>query len=81
MVYGNVINSAWRPIDRFEGGMHAPQPVSIELHTSGLLAAETYIVRREYIHRMDDSDLDFAEFLRNGKTLFLSGYGGFSTLE
>ena len=56
--------------DRFEGEMYARQAVSIEMYDGGRLTAETYIVRPEYVDRLEEAEWDFSEFLCNGKSSF-----------
>ena len=45
------------------------------------LNEKTYVMRPDHIHRLEESDWDFAEFLRTGKTRFQSGYRSFTALE
>jgi hypothetical protein len=41
---------------------------------------QAYVVRLEYIHRLDEAQWGFAEFLRNAKAGFQSVYGSFRAL-
>lgn len=47
--------SAWDRLDRFEGEMYARRTVSIEMGCGGRLTAETYIVRPEYVDRLEEA--------------------------
>jgi gamma-glutamylcyclotransferase (GGCT)/AIG2-like uncharacterized protein YtfP len=81
MVYVDVSDSAWTRLDRFEGSMYVRRPVTVEVADGGRSAAETYVVRPEYIDRLGAGQWDFAEFLRNGKSRFQAGYEGYRVLE
>jgi len=61
--------------------MYARQAVSIEMYDGGRLTAETYIVRQEYVDRLEKTEWDFSEFLSNGKPKFRAGYVGYNSLE
>jgi len=45
------------------------------------LNEKTYVMRPDHIHRPEESDWDFVEFLRTGNTRFQSGYRSFTALE
>jgi gamma-glutamylcyclotransferase (GGCT)/AIG2-like uncharacterized protein YtfP len=80
VVYLNVPASAWERLDRFEGEMYARRTVSIEMDSGGRLAAETYIVRPEYVDRLEEAEWDFSEFLNSGKSKFRAGYVGYHSI-
>ena len=81
VLYLNVPASAWERLDRFEGEMYARRTVSIEMDSGGRLAAETYIVRPEYVNRLEKAEWDFSEFLSSGKSKFRAAYVGYHSLE
>jgi gamma-glutamylcyclotransferase (GGCT)/AIG2-like uncharacterized protein YtfP len=81
VVHLDVPASAWERLDRFEGEMYARQAVSIEMDDGGRLTAETYIVRPEYIDRLEEAEWNFSEFLSSGKSKFRAGYVGYHSLE
>jgi len=80
VVYQNVPASAWERLDRFEGEMYARRAVSIEMDGGGRLTAETYIVRPEYLDRLEEAEWDFSEFLSSGKSKFRAGYVGYHSI-
>ena len=80
VVYHSVPASAWERLDRFEGELYARRRVQIELNDGTALRADAYVVKPEYLDRLEPSEWDFAEFLRNGKVRFQSHYKGFRTL-
>jgi gamma-glutamylcyclotransferase (GGCT)/AIG2-like uncharacterized protein YtfP len=80
VLYQNVPASAWDRLDRFEGEMYARRTVSIEMDSGGRLAAETYIVRPEYVDRLEEAEWDFSEFLNSGKSKFRAGYVGYHSI-
>ena len=80
VVYLDLPDADWERLDRFEGRMYARRRVSIETDDEGRLTAETYIVRPEYLGRLGESEWDFQEFLRNGKSEFRAGYAGYRSI-
>ncbi|UCF81927.1 MAG: gamma-glutamylcyclotransferase [Desulfobacteraceae bacterium] len=80
VVYRNVPGSAWERLDRFEGEMYARQLVQIDLNNGATLLAATYVVQPEFLGHLDQSDWDFADFLRNGKASFQRHYKGYQSL-
>lgn len=80
VVYWNVPPSAWERLDRFEGEMYDLRAVEIELKDGTTLPAATYVVRPEFLDRLESSDWEFAKFLRNGKGGFRKHYPGYRSL-
>lgn len=80
VVYRNVPNSAWDRLDRFEDEMYARQLVQIELNDGTTLLAATYVVSPEFLDHLEQSEWDFADFLRNGKAKFQRHYKGYQSL-
>ncbi|NTV43714.1 MAG: gamma-glutamylcyclotransferase [Syntrophobacteraceae bacterium] len=80
VVYRNVPDSAWERLDRFEGEMYAREHVQIELNDGTILLAATYVARPEFLDHLDQSDWDFADFLRRGKESFQKHYKGYESL-
>jgi gamma-glutamylcyclotransferase (GGCT)/AIG2-like uncharacterized protein YtfP len=74
VLYRDVPDPAWDRLDRFEGEMYARRVVRIEQSDGAALPAATYVVRQEFLDRLDQSDWDFAGFLRNGKASFQKHY-------
>lgn len=70
-LYQDLPDSAWASLDRFEGEMYAREQVQVALEEGTLLdtllQAEVYVVRSEFLHRLDSMDWDFAAFLARYK--------------
>ena len=79
VVYLNVPDSAWERLERFEGEMYARQVVGVELKDGARLRAETYVVKPNFLDHLDETDWDFARFLRNGKAGFQRHYRGYQS--
>lgn len=80
VIYRNLPNSAWERLDLFEGGMYVRQPVQIELDNGMTSPATTYVVRTEFLYRLETSGWDFTNFLCNGKESFQRDYRGYRQL-
>jgi gamma-glutamylcyclotransferase (GGCT)/AIG2-like uncharacterized protein YtfP len=80
VVYRNVPKSAWDRLDRFEGEMYVRQLVQIVLNGGMTLLAATYIVQPEFLDQLEQTEWEFAEFLRHGKTSFQRDYKGYQSL-
>jgi gamma-glutamylcyclotransferase (GGCT)/AIG2-like uncharacterized protein YtfP len=80
VVYRDVPDSAWERLDRFEGEMYARRRVQIKLNDGSTLPAATYMVQPAFLGHLEQSDWDFADFLRNGKTSFQRHYKGYQSL-
>jgi len=81
MVYRNIPETAWERLDRFEGDMYARQLVQIELNDGATLLAAAYVVRPQYTGYLENTEWDFPDFLRSGKTRFERHYEGFQALS
>ena len=66
-LYQDLPDSAWAPLDRFEGEMYARRQVQAALEDGNPLLAQVYVVRPEFLHRLDTRDWDFAAFLARYK--------------
>ena len=80
VVYRNLPHSAWPRLDRFEGEMYARRSVEIALNNGAMLTADTYVARQKFLDRLESSEWDFEDFLRNGKNDFQRRYGGYQRL-
>jgi gamma-glutamylcyclotransferase (GGCT)/AIG2-like uncharacterized protein YtfP len=81
VAYLDVPESAWHRLDRFEGEMYERLRVEITLGSGATLHAETYVVKPEFLIRLEPHGWDFAEFLGTGKTSFQRHYRGYRSLE
>lgn len=80
IVYQNVPGPAWERLDKFEGEMYARRQVCIALSDGTSLAAAAFIVKPEFMDRLESTEWDFSEFLRSGKTQFQKCYRGYRSL-
>ncbi len=80
VLYRNVPTSAWARLDRFEGEMYARQAVQITLADGETLLAEAYVVRPQFLDRLEQSAWSLADFLREGKASFQQHYTGYRRL-
>ena len=80
MIYLDVPASAWDRLDRFEGEMYERLHVVVELKDGRTLDAETYVIHPDFLDHLDQSDWDFDNFMRNGKSSFQKYYKGYHSL-
>jgi gamma-glutamylcyclotransferase (GGCT)/AIG2-like uncharacterized protein YtfP len=80
VVYRSVPQSAWIRLDRFEGEMYSREIVQVALADQTVAEAETYVVRADFMDRLDEAEWDFAVFLRKGKGSFCRSYKGYRAL-
>ena len=80
LIYRNLPSSVWDRLDRFEGEMYERHHVAVELNNRTTLSAETYVIHPDYLNRLDQSDWDFDDFMRNGKASFQRRYKGYQSL-
>jgi gamma-glutamylcyclotransferase (GGCT)/AIG2-like uncharacterized protein YtfP len=81
VVYRDVPGCAWARLDRFEGDMYRRRCVRVQLTDGATLMAETYVVRRGFVSRLDNAEWNFSEFLRSGKAKFCRHYQGYAQLD
>jgi gamma-glutamylcyclotransferase (GGCT)/AIG2-like uncharacterized protein YtfP len=80
MVYRDVPKPAWERLDKFEGGMYARRHVRIEMGDGMTLSAQAYVVKPEFMDRLEETEWEFSEFLRSGKAQFQRLYKGYRSL-
>jgi gamma-glutamylcyclotransferase (GGCT)/AIG2-like uncharacterized protein YtfP len=80
VIYLGLTPLAWDRLDRFEGEMYARQTVTVRLDDGRVMDAATYILRPTYRDRLEDTEWDYAAFLKVGKARFLRGYAGYQAL-
>ncbi len=81
VVYYGVVESGWRQLDRFEGEMYRRQMVEIQIADGSEINAYTYVLKEQYRGRLSQNEWNFAEFLKNGKRVFMSNYSGYSEID
>ena len=80
IVYRDVSPAAWRRLDEFEGELYERRQVPIALPAGVVLWAGTYVVKPEFISRLEPVDWQFEHFLKNGKSLFRKSYKGYAAI-
>ena len=71
---------AWQRLDAFEGKMYLRAQVRVEIRDKHMTDAQTYVVKPEYLHRLERVNWDYQHFLNHGKALFELEYQGFGDL-
>ena len=79
-LYRNVPEPAWERLDKFEGGMYARRQVRIALSDGTMVDADAYVVKPDFMDRLEASEWDYTEFLRSGKARFQKSYKGYRSL-
>lgn len=79
VVYFDVPDSAWERLDRFEGPMYRRRLLEVE-QAGAVVAAGAYVVRVEFLDRLEERDWDLNEFLSKGKAIFKRNYRGYRSL-
>lgn len=81
VLYLDVPAEAMARLDLFEGNMYSRNPVMVSVKDSvRQLEAMVYVIKPEFAHLLTSRGWDFQNFLKNGKRLFETGYGGFEAL-
>jgi len=55
ILYKDIPPEAWDRLDEFEGEMYSRQSVQIILPDETIVLAETYVIRPEYIHHLENT--------------------------
>lgn len=81
IVYRGLSPEAWRRLDEFEGELYERRAVEILLPDGKSLRAGTYVVKPEFITRLEPVDWKFEKFLEKGKALFRKNYKGYGEIR
>jgi gamma-glutamylcyclotransferase (GGCT)/AIG2-like uncharacterized protein YtfP len=81
LVYLDITEESWARLDRFEGEMYTRGTVEVLLEGGDTLQAYAYLVKPEYVGRLEKRDWDFAGFLENGKGAFVGSYSGYNDIQ
>lgn len=81
MLYLNVSPMALKRLDDFEGDMYHRQTVEVLIDDGSKVFAQTYVIRPEFIHVLDDKAWSFEHFLKYGKADFQEAYQGYQSIE
>ncbi|MBD2859693.1 gamma-glutamylcyclotransferase [Spongiibacter sp. KMU-158] len=76
----NVSGAGWQRLDAFEGEMYDRQQVQVMLADGSAIAAQTYVIRPEYVHVLEAFEWDFEAFLKSGKARFEQHYKGWDSV-
>jgi len=80
IIYMNVPPPAFERLDRFEGEQYERRSVQVEFDYGSLIPAETYVIRPEFMDRLETFDWDYETFLLCGKCIFQKHYRGYRSL-
>lgn len=80
-IYYNISCESINRLDRFEGEMYFRDIVNVSLLNDAIQQAETYVLKPEYYHVIDDKDWEYDLFMQSGKKIFEDGYFGFGELQ
>jgi gamma-glutamylcyclotransferase (GGCT)/AIG2-like uncharacterized protein YtfP len=75
--YLDLPESAWEALDLFEDVMYERISVLVTLADGATLPAETYLLRPEFHHMLEQGDWCFDDFIRSHKVKFEQEYCGF----
>jgi len=77
IVYYEVPPPAWERLDRFEGEMYIRIEVAVLVGGGRTVSAWTYRIAPGFEGELEDTEWDFAGFVRHGKSSFEREYEGF----
>lgn len=80
-VYHDIAPEGWSRLDRFEGEMYDRAPVTVRYDSGVEAQVCCYVFRPQFRHRLTTTPWDFDAFLRSGKQIFQSQYGGFKAID
>ena len=80
LYYPDLTRSAIGRLDEFEGEMYERITVDVET-ASGLVSAQTYVIRPCFRHMVTSVPWAFDAFMRSGYRGFIAAYGGFCAGE
>jgi gamma-glutamylcyclotransferase (GGCT)/AIG2-like uncharacterized protein YtfP len=79
MIYFNVDELSLGHLDTFEGDLYQRTQVRVETEGKGILNAETYVIKSEYLGYLSSKAWDVNEFIQKDLLqIFLMTYSGFS---
>lgn len=77
LLYLDLTPEVWLRLDEFEDQIYYRCPVNVSLGAGRTMAADSYVIRPEYLDRLGESEWSYFEFLRSGKQRFEKEYEGF----
>jgi gamma-glutamylcyclotransferase (GGCT)/AIG2-like uncharacterized protein YtfP len=79
IIYFNVDELSLRRLDTFEGDFYQRTQIRVETEGKGILNAETYVVKSEYLGYLSLKAWDVNEFIQKDLLqMFLMTYSGFA---
>lgn len=76
-LYQNLPHAAWRRLDDFEGTIYLRRAVVVTMEQGVKVAAETYVLRKEYTSLLEKKEWNFTTFIER-KEEFITQYRGFT---
>ena len=81
MVYFGLTQDAFARLDRFEGSLYQRTAVLVTCHGGKSVEAQTYVIARQFTHRLSEQNWDYQEFRTHNKDRFQVGYQGYRVLD
>lgn len=81
MVYRGIGESAWRRLDRFEGEIYERKAVQVVMAGGEVRPAATYILRPEFMDRLEAAEWDPASFAQREMARFLQHFRGWTGIR
>lgn len=72
ILYFDISTHALELLDQFEGEIYSRRAVEIRLPYETVVHAESYVLQPEFLHRIEETEWDFDNFLHHHKTNFLT---------
>ena len=80
VLYDGITENGFAHLDDFEGEMYERITVTVSLAAGQTVDAFVYVFRPEFGHLLTDRDWEFEQFLKTGKSAFVTRYVGFSKI-
>jgi len=77
LIYLDLPPESWPRLDAFEDKIYYRCPVKVILADGSTLAAETYVLRPEYLDHLGEKEWSYAEFLASARERFAKEYQHF----
>ena len=79
-LYDSITPEGFVNLDDFEGEMYERIVVTVTSASGQSFQAYTYVFRPQFAHLLTDTEWEFDEFLKSGKSAFVDKYVGFSKI-
>ncbi len=81
LLYLDLTPEAWLRLDEFEDHIYCRCRINVSLIGGRVMAADSYVIKPEYLDRLGDENWSYFEFLTSGLARFEQGYSGFPDLD